>query len=318
LHPSGIAATSDGRYVLVANANSDTVSVIDAAKDEVVETISTSPAWHKLLTSNGPLGSWSVGALFGSAPNALALSPDGKTLYVSNGTNNALAVIDFLPKKSSLLGCIPTGWYPAGLALDAKRGEIYVANVKGTGSRNVDWKGTRKIDRKEIFGYNSHDYLGSVSLIRIPTPEKLAQQTAMVFANNRQTESAGPLAIKRLNQPPRPVPERHGEPSVIKHVIYIIKENRTYDQVFGDIERGEGDPSLCIFGKEVTPNHHKLVDEFVLLDNFYCSGVLSADGHQWTNEAYVTDYIEKSFGGWPRSYPYWGGDAMAYASSGFI
>ena len=114
------------------------------------------------------------------------------------------------------------------------------------------------------------------------------------------------------------MPERHGEPSVFKHVLYIIKENRTYDQVFGDIERGEGDPELCIFGREVTPNHHKLVDEFVLLDNFYCSGVLSADGHQWTNEAYVTDYIEKAFGGWPRSYPYWGGDAMAYASSGFI
>ena len=117
---------------------------------------------------------------------------------------------------------------------------------------------------------------------------------------------------------PIPIPERHGEPSVFKHVLYIIKENRTYDQVFGDIERGEGDPDLCIYGREVTPNHHKLVDEFVLLDNFYCSGVLSADGHQWTNEAYVTSYLEKAFGGFPRSYPYWGGDAMAYASSGFI
>ena len=114
------------------------------------------------------------------------------------------------------------------------------------------------------------------------------------------------------------MPERHGEPSVFKHVLYIIKENRTYDQVFGDIEKGEGDPSLCIFGREVTPNHHKLVEEFVLLDNFYCSGVLSADGHQWTNEAYVTDYLEKAFGGFPRSYPYPGGDAMAYAPAGFI
>jgi hypothetical protein len=105
---------------------------------------------------------------------------------------------------------------------------------------------------------------------------------------------------------------------VFKHVLYIIKENRTYDQVFGDVERGEGDPELCIYGRQVTPNHHKLIDEFVLLDNFYCSGVLSADGHQWTNEAYVTDYLEKAFGGFPRSYPYWGGDAMAYAPSGFI
>jgi YVTN family beta-propeller protein len=301
LHPSGIAARADGRYVLVANANSDTVSVIDTVKDQEMETISTRPT-EKLL--------------FGSGPNAVAVSLDGKTVYASNGTNNAIAVIDF--SKSKLMGCIPTGWYPAGLALDAKRGELYVANVKGSGSRNVDWKGTRKIEGKEIFGYNSHDYAGSVSLIRLPNGQQLAEQTKTVLANNRQTESISALAPPRPNQPPRPVPQRHGEPSVFKHVIYIIKENRTYDQVFGDIERGEGDASLCIFGKEVTPNHHKLVDEFVLLDNFYCSGVLSADGHQWTNEAYVTDYIEKSFGGWPRSYPYWGGDAMAYASSGFI
>jgi YVTN family beta-propeller protein len=313
LHPSGTVATPDGRHVLVANANSDTISVIDTAKDEVVETISTRPTKE---------------LLFGSAPNALAISPDGKTVYVSNGTNNAIAVIDFAPNKSNLLGCIPTGWYPAGLVLDAKRGEIYVANVKGTGSRNLDWKGTRKVEGKPAFGYNSHDYLGSVSLIPLPhQPDAsardaaaawLAEQTKAVLANNRLTESISALAPPRPNQPPRPVPQRHGEPSVFKHVIYIIKENRTYDQVFGDIDRGEGDSSLCIYGREVTPNHHELVDAFVLLDNFYCSGVLSADGHQWTNEAYVTDYIEKSFGGWPRSYPYWGGDAMAYASSGFI
>jgi hypothetical protein len=114
------------------------------------------------------------------------------------------------------------------------------------------------------------------------------------------------------------VPDRHGEPSVFKHVVYIIKENRTYDQILGDVKKGEGDPSLCIFGKGVTPNIHKLVDEFVLLDNFNCSGVCSADGHQWTDEAYVTDYLEKAFGGWPRSYPYPGSDAMAYAPSGFL
>jgi YVTN family beta-propeller protein len=303
LHPSGIAATPNGRHVLVANANSDTVSVIDTAKSEVIETISTRPA-DKLL--------------FGSGPNALAVSGDGKTIYVSNGTNNAVAVIDFVPGKSRLAGCIPTGWYPAGLVLDSRRNSLYVANVKGNGSRNLDWKGSRKVGGKAIFGYNSHDYLGTVSLIPLPTASELAEQTQTVLANNRLTESISALAPPRPNQPPRPVPERHGEPSVFKHVLYIIKENRTYDQVFGDIERGEGDPELCIYGRDVTPNHHKLVDEFVLLDNFYCSGINSADGHQWTNEAYVTDYIEKAFGGWPRSYPYWGGDAMAYASSGFL
>ena len=143
-------------------------------------------------------------------------------------------------------------------------------------------------------------------------------QTQIVLANNRLKEIENAFAPVRPNVSPRPVPERHGEPSVFKHVVYIIKENRTYDQVFGDVKKGEGDPSLCIFGEKVTPNHHKLVDEFVLLDNFNCSGVCSADGHQWTDEAYVTDYLEKSFGGWPRSYPYPGGDAMAYAPSGFL
>src|SRR5207244_1558147 len=137
----------------------------------------------------------------------------------------------------------------------------YVANVKGAGSRNVDWQETRKIEGKEIFGYNSHDYLGSVSLVPIPTVDQFADHTKTVLANNRLTESISALAPPRPNQPPRPVPQRHGEPSVFKHVIYIIKENRTYDQVFGDIERAEGNKELCIYGRDVTPNHHKLVDE---------------------------------------------------------
>src|SRR4029077_9633689 len=138
----------------------------------------------------------------------------------------------------------------------------------------------------------------------IPDVDELKRFTQAVLVNNRETEAISALAPPRANAGPRPIPERHGEPSVFKHVLYIIKENRTYDQVFGDVARGEGDPSLCIYGEEVTPNHHKLASEFVLLDNFYCSGTLSADGHQWTDEAYVTDYIEKAFAGFPRSYPF--------------
>ena len=314
LHASGMAAGSDGT-VYVANANSDTVSVIDASGGEVVETVSVRPA-EKLL--------------FGSAPNALAVSPDGKYLYVSNGTNNAIAVVrlggraatskpaESAPAGSRLVGLIPTGWYPAGMALDAKRGMLYVANVKGIGSRDKGWEGKRKIADKPVYGFNSHDYRGTVSLIPIPDEGMLPGLTEGVLANNRLTESISALAPPRPDQPPRPVPQRHGEPSVFRHVLYIIKENRTYDQVFGDIEKGEGDASLCIFGREVTPNHHKLVETFTLFDNFYCSGVLSADGHQWTDEAYVTDYLEKGFGGFVRSYPYDGNDALAYASSGFI
>jgi len=318
LHASGMAVGS-GRMVYIANANSDTISVVDPFLGAVVETISTRPS-QKLL--------------FGSAPNALTTSLDGKHLYASNGTNNAVGVIRLSnraqypmvssamdpdsPAQSELVGSIPTGWYPAGIVLDEQRNMLYVANIKGIGSRDTGWKGKRKVEGEIVYGYNSHDYRGSVSLIPIPDSGQLAKYSEAVLANNRLTEAISALAPPRKNQPPRPVPQRHGEPSVFNHVVYIIKENRTYDQVFGDLPQGEGDPSLCIFGREVTPNHHKLAEEFVLFDNFYCSGTLSADGHQWTDEAYVTDYLEKAYGGWPRSYPYSGGDALAYASSGFI
>jgi YVTN family beta-propeller protein len=323
LHASAMT-TSPFEFVYVANSNSDTVSVIDAGRDVLVETFSTRP--------NPEL-------LFGSAPNALLLGrmPNDELnlyLFVCNGTNNAVAVVRLsdrgqspawrssippnVPATSQTVGLIPTGWYPAGIVLDEKRNMLCVANIKGIGSRDVGWKGQRKVKGEVVFGYNSHDYRGSVSLIPIPDDEQLARCTAQVLENNRMTAAISALASPRPNQPPRVVPQRHGEPSVFKHVVYIIKENRTYDQVFGDMEQGEGDPRLCIFGREVTPNHHKLAEEFVLFDNFYCSGTLSADGHQWTDEAYVTDYLEKAYGGWPRSYPYDGGDALAYASSGFI
>jgi DNA-binding beta-propeller fold protein YncE len=302
-HACGMAATADGRFVGVAGANADTVAVIDSRRDEVVETISTRPAPELLL---------------GSAPNALAFDREGKTLYVSNGTNNAIAVIDFDPPRSRLLGSLPTGWYPAGLALDEKRRMLCVANVKGLGSRTTTVKRSREIKGKTVWGYNTLEAAGTVSLIPLPKREDLPGHTQAVLANNRLAEAKRALSQPRRDARPRPVPERHGEPSVFRHVIYIIKENRTYDQVFGDVPQGQGDPELCIFGEQVTPNQHRLAREFVLLDNFYCSGVLSADGHQWTDEAYATDYVEKSFGGWPRSYPYDGNDAMAYARSGFL
>src|SRR5207249_5794653 len=170
-------------------------------------------------------------------------------------------------------------------------------------------------DRK---GYNSHDHAGSLSFVALPSGAELRSYTDQVERNNGMRQILERLAAKAGRAAPKPVPERDGEASVFKHVLYIIKENRTYDQVLGDLPQGDGDASLVHFGREVTPNHHALAEQFVLLDNFYCSGVLSADGHQWANEAYVTDYIEKSFGGWPRSYPYDGGDALAYASSGFL
>jgi YVTN family beta-propeller protein len=302
-HASGLAASPDGWYVCVACANADVVTVIDTRRDEIVENISTRPA---------------AGLPLGSAPNALVFAPDGKTLYVSNGTNNAVAVVGFDPPGSRVEGFLPTGWYPAGLAFDSRRRMLCVANVKGIGSHSDEVEGRRKIKGKTVFGYCVKDVVGTVSLMPLPPKEELARHTQAVLDNNRLSLVEQSQAKPRAGAPPRPMPERVGEPSVFKHVLYIIKENRTYDQVLGDMREGEGDPDLCIFGEKITPNQHKLAREFVLFDNFYCSGIVSADGHQWTDEAYVTDYLEKSFGIWPRSYPYWGNDAMAYAGSGFI
>ncbi len=303
LHPSGMAFSHSGNFLFVANANSDFVSVIDTRTDSLVELISVK------LRSSLP---------FGSSPNALIVSPDDLTLYVANGTNNALAVVALGQKagvlgsryfSSRVIGAIPTGWYPGAVLTNARGSFLYVANVKGLGSLN---------QRTTRLGHNSHDHLGSVSIIPVPNRKKLAAYTKQVEINNdlaRQIAQAHPdtTGTKLV-----PVPTYPGEKSVFKHVVYIIKENRTYDQVFGDMAQANGDTNLVMFGRKVTPNHHKLAEDFVLMDNFYCSGVLSADGHQWTDEAFVTDYIEKAFGDFPRSYPYDGDDALAYASSGFI
>ncbi len=314
LHPSGMVASAKGKFVYVANANSDTVSVIATDKNEVVETINCRP--------EGRLP-------FGSGSNALALSPDGSTLYVANGTNNCIAVVrlgeaasetarvEDAKIKSQVIGLIPTGWYPGAILVSPDGKKLFVANVKGHGSLARQRRDEAK-DRPVEKGMNSHDHLGSVSIIDVPDQKQLAAYTEEVNANNRLAYSLTGLDRPRTDVKPVPVPERHGEPSVFKHVIYIIKENRTYDQVFGDMTEGNGDPNLVMFGEEVTPNHHALARQFTLFDNFYCSGVLSADGHSWTNEAYVTDYLEKSFGSFTRSYPDNGEDPLAYPSSGFL
>lgn len=293
LHPSGMILSPDHALLYVACANSDKIYVIDTKKDEVKSEIS--------VHINKEL-------LFGSSPNALAISPDGKYLYAANGTENALCVIR-TGDSNQVIGYIPTGWYPGSVVINKGGNQLYVANVKGTGSRN---KGA---DRE---GYNSHDYSGTISVIGVPQKKELLAMTQLVVQNNTLAKDPKNQLFSGNNQKKVAIPQLPGQSSHFKHVIYIIKENRTYDQVFGDMKQGNGDTSLVHFGREITPNHHKLAETFVLMDNFYCSGVLSADGHQWTDEAYVTDYLEKSFGNFTRSYPYDGDDPLAYASSGFI
>jgi YVTN family beta-propeller protein len=300
LHSSAIAGSPDGRHVVVANAGNDTLSVIDTRTDTVIETI-----WAKSNPAD----------LFGASPNALAFHPSGDTLYVANGTQNAIAVFRFHPGKSKLLGLIPVGWFPGAVAYDATRHRLIVANIKGVGL-------TRGLKEARAQENNTHQYHGTLSLVPVPRAGELPALTRRVLDNYRYPLLKEARQPARANQPARPIPERVGEPSVFEHVVYIIKENRTYDQVLGDIPEGNGDPSLCIFGAQITPNQHRMVRQFVLLDNIYCSGILSADGHQWTGTAFATDYMEKSFAGFPRSYP--DGmednnvDALAYAPSGFI
>jgi len=306
LRPAGMTATLDGRLLFVANAGSDTVSVIDTTSNKVVETLACRPE-DRLP--------------FGSGSNALALSPNGQTLFVANGTNNCVAVLNVntvgngmripgQPEPPPLTGLIPTGWYPGAVRLFADGKRLFVANVKGHGSLSQP----RPMEK----GHNSHDHLGSVSIIDLPDAAQLAKYTETVNRNNRLAYSLAGLEKPRSDTGPVPVPARHGEPSRIKHVLYVIKENRTYDQVFGDIKEGNGDPNLVLFGEQTTPNQHALARQFTLFDNFYCSGVLSADGHTWVNEAYVSDYLEKAFGGFARSYPYEGSDALAFAATGFL
>jgi len=293
LHPGAMVLSPDKSRLYIACANSDIISVIDTEKDVVVESISVS---------------MEKGLPFGSAPNALAISPDGTQLFVANGTDNAVCVIQ-LDEKNKITGFIPTGWYPGALSLDKNAKFLFVANTKGIGSRNM---------RTDRSAYNTHDHMGSISIIPLPDKAKLHTLTETVKENNSYARMMKQLGRENKSARRAAVPQFPGQESHFKHVVYIIKENRTYDQVFGDMKQGNGDSSLVHFGREVTPNHHALAEEFVLMDNYYCSGVLSADGHQWTDEAYVTDYIEKFFGDFPRSYPYDGGDPLAYAASGFI
>jgi len=290
LHPSDLILSADGKSLFIANANSDTVSVVDTGTNKVCQTISVRP---------------DPALPFCSAALALALSPENQTLFVANGGNNAIAVIP-LSTNSIVSGFIPTGWYPGALTTDGKY--IYAANIKGVGSR----------DPKDEGKWKSTSYRGSITKVAYPTADQLARYTQQVLADSLVPQTLRAWEKGQSIAKSVPVPEHIGEPSAIDHVLYIIKENRTYDQVMGDMPKGNNDPKLCVYGRKVTPNQHALADEFVLLDNYYCNGVISADGHAWATEGVAVDYLEKSMGAWTRSYPFWGNDPLAFAPTGFI
>ena len=299
--PGAMTFSPDKRYLIVANADDDTLSVIDTQSLKVIET---------------PSVRWKIDDPFGASPTALTFI-DSSNLAVCLGTQNTLAIFNFTPGKTTLLGMIPTAWFPSGVVYDAKRHTLHISNMKGFGSgANLIREGKKS---------NSRVYFGTLSHIPLPNfddKDELEELTEQTLDNYRVDMVRRALLPPRPNRKPVPIPERSGEPSVFKHVIYIIRENRTYDQVLGDISEGKGDKKLCIFGEKVTPNIHKMVRDFVLLDNIYCSGILSADGHNWCLSAFANDYLERSFAGWPRAYPDGLGgngiDVMAWSPQGFL
>ena len=244
LHPNDITGTTDGQYVFVCNSNSDDISVISTETFETVETIPV-----KIMALEHQL--------VGDSPNALALSPDKSRLYVANGMDNAIAVIKLNPetKSSTIEGFIPTEAYPGGLVVTDK--QLVVTNLEGEGAR----VNSREMDDPdditealESGAFNSHHQKATISVIDLPDANELKDYTQK--AKELMLDFRIELAklAPRKDQPARPMPQRIGEPSVFKHVVYIIKENRTYDQVLGDLEKGDSEKSLCIFGDSVTPN----------------------------------------------------------------
>ena len=282
-HPTEMRLLDNDSLLLVACANQNSVTVLETQSGKQLEVIQTS------LFTNAPNG---------STPASLDVSPDGKVLVAANSDNNNLAVFDISRRgQSKSLGFIPVGWYPTCVRFAQDGQSILVSNGKGLTSRsNVHGANPNLAADKTVREYVGGLFLGTLSFIPAPSPEEMAEMTRTAFACCPLMDAKG-----RTFQVPEnhPIPQRPGMNSPIKHCIYVIKENRTYDQVFGDMPTGNGDPSLCIFPESVTPNHHALARQFVQLDNFYVESEVSADGHEWTMAAYATDFVEKT---WPISY----------------
>jgi YVTN family beta-propeller protein len=277
LAPSGIAISPDEKMLAVANAHSDSISLVDAGT---------------LSVTAVKIETWPEGTL-GSQPSAVAFAPDGHTVYVACGGNNAIAVVRAEGGGWKLAGALPTGWFPSGVTVDGD-GALRIINIKGVGNTAA-----------KNGAFNSLQYEGSLTRMPAPADAQIAAGTREVReANSPRFAPAGGVA---------------NLPSLgIRHVFFIIKENRTYDQVFGDIAKGNGDPKLCVYGREVTPNQHALAERYVLLDNFHTGGAISFDGHQWLMQAFVSDYVERAFAASPRGYAWNMSDALTVSPAGFF
>lgn len=281
-HPNEMLLTHDGATLYVANANRNTVSVIDTATGRPREVLCSALYPH---------------APNGSTPNSIALSPDEKTLYIANADNNNIAVLDVSDAgHATSRGFIPVGWYPTSVRVTPDGTHLLVANGKGAASRANRYGPNPLRHVRTVQEYVGGLFRGTLSVIKVPDEKELAKLSVAAFTCSPLREDQRPVAVR---PPDSPIPGQVGEPSPIRHVIYIIKENRTYDQVLGDMPEGRGDPALCIFGDDVTPNLHAIAREFVLLDNFYAESEVSADGHEWSTAAYATDFVEKN---WPLNY----------------
>jgi YVTN family beta-propeller protein len=296
-NPNELCLNRNGTFLFVANANDNSVSVIDTKNRKVVETLNTA------LFPGSPTG---------STTNALALDEQEETLYVANADNNCLAVFNVKqPGNSTSKGFIPTGWYPT--CVRVVQGKVYVTSGKGLTSHANPW-GPNPTDRDEEVVYQQGGksekkkvqyigglFRGTLSILVEPNEQQLAVYSQAVYNNTPYNQDK---VLQTDGQEGNPIPMKVGDPSPIKYIFYVIKENRTYDQVLGDMPGGNGDTSLVLFGEKITPNQHALAREFVLLDNFYVDGEVSADGHNWSLGAYATDYLEKN---WPTNYSDRGG-----------
>ncbi len=292
-HPNAMAFSKDGSRLFVACANTNAVWVVDVASRKAIEQISMA-----LYPAAPP----------GSTPNSLGLSPDGRRLLVANADNNTVAVVNVEnPSASKVEGFIPTGWYPTGAIFSRDGSQIFILSGKGLTSSPNPRGGSPGIPGAEG-QYTGSMLQGTLSVLPVPDPATLQAYTKTVYSVTPYSDA---IRLAPASAPvASPIPRKVGDPSPIKHVFYVIRENRTYDQILGDLDRGNGDPNLCLFGEQVTPNAHALAREFVVLDGFYVDAEVSYDGHAFSTGAYATDYVEKM---WPTNY---GGRGGRYQSEG--